>query len=139
MIYLKNDILNKVALTLNESNLISGTPTFLFEFIREWDKQVFTFSYSDNSTTEIYNLFFITLSGSASATQSGIDEPVNMVPGQYIYNIYDTLTESMILDGYIQNGYFEEIVINNLLETGMLIVEKKDIGTINQNPQNIYY
>lgn len=119
MIYLKHDTVNKVALTLNESLFVSGTPSFIFEFIREWDKQVFTYSYTDISNASyIFNLFDITLSGSASSTQSVIDGVVNMVPGQYVYNVYD---------------------ISNLLETGMLIVEKKDVGTINQNPQNIYY
>jgi len=140
MIYLKHDTVNKVALTLNESLMASETPTFLFEFIREWDKQVFTYSYSDvSSASYIFNLFEIELSSTASSTQSGIDSAVSMVPGQYVYNVYDTITDSVVLDGYIQNGYFDSIVINNLLETGMLIVEKKDVGTINQNPQNVYY
>jgi hypothetical protein len=140
MIYLKHDMVNKVPLTLNESLFVSATPSFLFEFIREWDKQVFTYSYSDVSNASyIYNLFEITLSSTASSTQSGIDGAVKMVPGQYVYNVYDVITDSYVLDGYIQNGYFDSIEINNLLETGMLIVEKKEIGTINQNPQNIYY
>jgi len=140
MIYLKHDTVNKVALTLSESLMASETPTFLFEFIREWDKQVFTYSYSDVSNASyIFNLFEIELSSTASSTQSSIDSEIDMRPGQYVYNIYDTITESLVLDGYIQNGYFSEIEINNLLETGMLIVEKKDVGSINQNPQNIYY
>jgi hypothetical protein len=140
MIYLKHDTVNKVALTLNESLMVSETPTFLFEFIREWDKQVFTYSFSDVSNASyVFNLFEIELSSTASSTQSSIDGVINMRPGQYVYNIYDTITESLVLDGYIQNGYFSEIEINNLLETGMLIVEKKDVGSINQNPQNIYY
>lgn len=119
MIYLKHDTVNKVALTLNESLLVSGTPSFLFEFIREWDKQVFTYSYTDVSNASyIFNLFDIELNDSANATQSVIDGAVKMVPGQYVYNVYDT---------------------SILLETGMLIVEKKEVGSVNQNPQNIYY
>jgi hypothetical protein len=133
-------MVNKVPLTLNESVLISASPSFLFEFIREWDKEVFTYSFSDvSNASSIFNLFEIVLSGSASATQSGIDSVISMVPGQYVYNVYDTYIDSVVLDGYIQSGYFDSIVINNLLETGMLVVEKKDVVYINDNPENIYY
>lgn len=140
MIYLKHDTVNKVPLTLSESLMATPTPNFLFEFISEWDRQVYTYSYSDISDASyIFNLFEITLSGTASSTQSSINGSINMKPGQYVYNVYDVLTDTLILDGYIQDGYFELIVTNNLLETGMLVVEKKDVGTIADNPQNIYY
>jgi hypothetical protein len=140
MIYLKHDMVNKVPLTLNESLLASVTPNFLFEFIREWDKQVFTYSFSDVSDASYYfNLFEIELGATASLTQSGIDGVIKMAPGQYVYNIYDVITDVVILDGYIQSGYFNLIETNNLLETGMLVVEKKEVGNVIQNPQNIYY
>lgn len=140
MIYLKHDTVNKVALTLNESLMASPNPTFLFEFIREWNKEVFTYSFTDISDASyIFNLFDIQLSSSAGSTQSVIDGSINLPSGQYVYNIYDTFDDSFVLDGYIQSGYFNLISVNNLLETGMLVVEKKDVGTINQNPQNIYY
>lgn len=120
MIYLKHDTINKVALTLNESLFISATPSFLFEFISEWNKEVFTYSFTDISNASyIFNLFDIELSASASYTQSSIDGSINIKSGQYVYNIYDT--------------------IDDLLETGMLIVEKEDVGSITNNPQNIYY
>lgn len=119
MIYLKHDTINKVALTLNENLLISATPSFIFEFVSEWNMDVYTYSFSDlSSASYLFNLFDITLSSSASSTQSVIDGSINMIPGQYVYNVYDD---------------------NNLLESGMLVVEKKDIGNITNNPQNIYY
>lgn len=140
MIYLKHDTINKVALTLNESLFISATPSFLFEFISEWNKEVFTYSFTDISDASyIFNLFDIELSASASYTQSSIDGSINIKSGQYVYNIYDTFDDSFVLNGYIQSGYFDLISINNLLETGMLVVEKKEVGSISANPQNIYF
>lgn len=119
MIYLKHDTVNKVALTLNETINVGLTTSYTFELIREWNKDVFTYSYTDVSdATYIFNLFEITLSASASYTQSMVDGAVKMEPGQYVYNIWSGV---------------------NMLETGLLIVEKKDVVSINNNPQNIYY
>jgi hypothetical protein len=139
MIYLKHNKVNLVPLTLNENLLISPNPVFVFEFIREWDNEVFRYVYNDvSNASNIFNLFEIELSDSATDIQSVVNGPVNMRPGQYLYKIWDNYQDSYVLNGYVLNGYFEGISVENLLEKGMLIVEKKEIGSINQNPQNIY-
>jgi hypothetical protein len=116
MIYLKNDTVNKVALTLNDNYKLGTASEFNFEFKSEWNSLIFTASYSDTSNApSIFNLLDITLSSTASSTQSNIDDAINLRPGQYLYSVY--------------NGI-------ELLEKGMMVIEA--IGYTGSLTQNIY-
>lgn len=120
MIYLERDKVNKIALTLNESNM-SGTSSFIFEFVREWDLQVFSYSYSNISIQTLrYDLFNIELSASASNIQSSINGVVDMEGGQYTYRIYDGL---------------------DIIETGKAVVEiiiGEQSSVNSTDPENLY-
>jgi hypothetical protein len=132
MIYLKNDFMNKVPLTLSESFNISQSPSFLFKFTREWNKDVHFYKFTDVSNApSIFNLFNITLSSTASATQSLVNDPINIPSGQYYYEIFDN--QIYVNDGYVLPNYTTSSL--QLLEVGMLIVEHK---VVDITPQNIY-
>jgi hypothetical protein len=119
MIYLSNDSINEVALILGDysdlyvelgyvdSGYVLGEGVFVIEFFSEYVKNTTVCHYFDRSPVpSVYNLFNIEIGATYSPTQSEVDGPVNLLPGQYTYK-----------------------VLNNerILDIGMMIVERKNI------------
>jgi hypothetical protein len=140
MIYILKNNTNNVVLTLTESQTISD-PYYIFRFKNEYNllSNDILFSIEDTSpTTNRYNLFQIIeiSSGSTSGgTLSGTSVQLNLVEGQYDYEVYESATNDLI------------IANKHLLESGRLVVDdinntEQSIDEIipgnNNNNENIY-
>lgn len=100
----KNEANQRIALTLTERTTISN-PNYLFEFINNQTKQVYTCICGEVSATSKYNLFDIT---------EGVDDRTNSslilgLAGQYYYNIHQqsssTNLDPDLAQGIVERGY----------------------------------
>lgn len=140
MIYIQKNTVNNVVLTLSESVTL-GLPFYIFKFQNEYNlvSNPILFSIEDISpSTNRYNLFEIieNPSGSTSGgTISGTSIELNLVEGQYDYEVYESSTNDLVITG------------KHLLESGRLVVDDvnntdQSINEIipgnNNNNENIY-
>ena len=120
MIYIEKNSLNQICLTLNESNN-DNSNYYIFEFISQYSTLpeiadgIYFYSPDISTYKDRYNLFILTDNDTTGSTTGGINIPLNLKSGQYLYNIYtsDTITLNPIL-------------FNNLIETGRMIVSGID-------------
>jgi len=127
MIYLKNNQINRVVLTLTESSTLSN-PFYLFEFTSEFTTSstpIYFTTLDLSSVTSRYNLFEIELSSTGSTT-GGTSVALNMVSGQYQYKVYESSASTLSVSA----------TTGNVIESGRLILELTNESKINNN--NIY-
>ena len=96
MIFLTKNQSNTVILTLTEESRLL-TPTYIFEFTNDMDKNQVIFSSPDLSTFKCkYNRFEITESGSTYTNLSGGTINLNRV-GFWDYKVYETSGSTIAL------------------------------------------
>lgn len=98
MIFLSQNTINPVYLTLSESVTLTATNVyFLFKFIDETTHSQLLFTAPDLSTNTLrYNLFNITLSG--SAYQNLTAGTISLNPdGKYKYEVYEMTGQTNLL------------------------------------------
>lgn len=126
MIYLENNTINTFVLTLNESATLSA-PYYLFEFINEYEINPVPIYFSTEDISMFicrFNMFELTLADDGSLV-GGIDIPLKLRVGQFKYNVYETLIQTL-----------DPLDAINLVETGRMIVA----GTVNDTDINsVYY
>jgi hypothetical protein len=129
MIYLKQETINRVVLTLTESSALSN-PFYLFQFTKDLqtypNQEVIYFTTDDlSSVTSRYNLFEIELSSTGS-TSGGTSVALDMASGQYSYKVYEASASTLSVSA----------TTGNIVEQGRLIVELSNETKLNTN--NIY-
>jgi hypothetical protein len=121
MIYIEKNTENTFVLELKWLGTMVATPYYLFEFINEFDiervSRFFTTPDVSNSTNR-YNKFI--LEESDSGSDGNVDSlPINLVSGQYKYNVYRS-DSPIDIDDDIQ---ISDIVSNNPISTARMVVE----------------
>jgi len=107
MIYLKQDEINRVVVTLTENTTIQAPIYFLFEFISDDTKFAKVFTAEDISSNICrYNEFIIELTDGPENLLEGI---INLnLNGYYKYNVYQqnspTNLDISLADGIVENG-----------------------------------
>lgn len=126
MIYLKNNIVNTVVLTLTETSTLSN-PFYLFEFIPEFsESDSIFFTTSDLSpATFRYNEFDIELNLTGSTT-GGTSVALNLVSGQYEYKVYESTGQTLSISA----------TTGNVVESGRMVVDIPFQNSLQTN--NIY-
>lgn len=131
MILLKQNIINRVSLSLDEGNtLLTGdTPSFLFQFTNQQSNVETLFTVPQISGCSRTNNFDITVSGGTENLTGGT---INLPIGNYNYNIY-SMTGATNLD---ISGTTQEV------ETGLCYVSGVTTPNIvydNNDNTNIVY
>jgi hypothetical protein len=108
MIYLNEDTINIVALTLTEKSTIVEVPVYyLFEFISDDTNDTKLFTAQDTSTNKNrYNRFNIEVTNGAEDLLTGV---INLpTKGYYKYNVYEQTDETNLLiantTSLVENG-----------------------------------
>jgi len=110
MIYLTDDTINNVVVTLTENTTLNSTSFFLFEFISDNTLKPIYFTAEDVSTNICrYNQFNIQLVDSTSGLINPLVGIINLeINGYYKYNIYQQEDEfnldPLLADGIVENG-----------------------------------
>lgn len=112
MIYLQQDIVNNVVVTLRENTTLNSTSGvfYLFEFISDNTLNPIYFTAEDISTNKCrYNEFEVELVNSTSGRLDPLVGIINLeINGYYKYNIYQQLSKTnldpTLADGIVENG-----------------------------------
>jgi hypothetical protein len=91
MIFIEQGKTNVVCLTLTDVSTIV-TPKYLFKFIRENDRNnpIYFASPDLSAYRSRYNLFEI--EEDFEGANGGVDIPIKLPQGQYVYEVYQTAT-----------------------------------------------
>ncbi len=96
MIYIDKDSTNTIVLTLDESSKLIN-PHYLFSFENEYnlESSLIWWTTSDvSSYVNRYNQFNL-IESSTGSTTGGINTPLKLTSGQYIYTVYESLTQTL--------------------------------------------
>jgi hypothetical protein len=120
MIYIDKDSTNTIVLTLDESSKLIN-PYYLFSFENEYnlDSNLIWWTTSDvSSYVNRYNQFNLIESATGSTT-GGINTPLKLISGQYIYRVYESLTQTLNINDttgvILEKG---RMIVSNILMDG---------------------
>lgn len=121
MIFIEKATTNDIILTLFESSRLSS-PFFLFEFTNEYNLEATPIYWTSPDITVAENRYnhFRMIESSTGSTTGGTNTELNLVRGQYVYNVYESTAQTLSVSA----------TTGRILETGKMVVK------LNQN-QNI--
>ena len=124
MIFLENNTINKVVLTLDESSHLSN-PYYLFHIKNEFnieDTGVYYYTPDLSNYRNRYNLFNFDISSTGSTT-GGNNISINLIGGQYAYTVYESTGATISLSA----------------TTGRIVEEGRLVVALDNNNNNSIY
>jgi len=123
MLYVNNNSINDVVMTLNEKVTITGlTPTFLVELEDKNTQENIYFNFGpDLSNCELRsNVFELTLTASTATTIDYNNAIISLNGGWYEYNVYEATGATLDISG----------TTGVILETGKIFVKNENTDII---------
>jgi hypothetical protein len=135
-IYIKKNEVNRFVLTLNESSTLTN-PNYLFIFKNVYNVNSVEIPFTTDDLSDYtcrYDLFELSENVTGSTT-GGISVPLSLMSGQYVYDVYESTTQTLDISA----------TTGNIITSGRLTVDdttgmftNEVIPTQNNNSPSIY-